>query len=382
MLRNKKIVVALTASIAAVEAFRLIRELKKLGAEVYCIATKETFDIIGRKALEFTADKVMDEISGDVEHVSLYNNCDLLIIYPATANIISKISSKIADNIVNTTALVFLNHKPIIIAPAMHINMYENIREHLEKLSNYNHVYILQPRFENGKAKIAKVDDVIKKIFEIFNKDKKRVLILNGATAEFIDDVRVITNLSSGKMGNALAEALLKYFNVEMILGIGEKPRWVKCYRALTSEEMLNKALDLGKDFDIIISSAAISDFITEKLEGKVSSDNELIIKLKPNKKILKELRKRFKDKIIIGFKAEYNVDKDELIRRAKRRMEEYGLDMIIANDLSKYYFGSDETEVYAITKDKIELISGKKREVAEKLAEIINVITNGSCKS
>lgn len=133
---------------------------------------------------------------------------------------------------------------------------------------------------------------------------------------------------------------------------------------------MLNKAIELAKDFDIIISSAAISDFTVESFEGKLSSEEELILKLKRNPKVLEELRRIYKDKVIIGFKAEYNLDEKELINRAKERLNKYNLNMIIANDLSKHYFGDDYIEVYIITKYEVEKISGSKKEISERIVE------------
>ena len=365
-LEGKKILIGLTSSIAIIEAPKLMRELIRHGAEVYCIATEETKKIIGEEALKFgCGNKVYYDITGDLEHISLYNKCDLYIVI-ATANTVSKLANKIADNIVTTTYLMFID-KPKFVVPVMHINMYKSIEENLKKLD------YVKPKIEEGKLKID-IEEIVKEaIKRVGNRFNKRVLILNGSTVEFIDDVRVITNLSSGKMGIALAEAFLKKgYDVEMIMGLGKDvPYYIKTHKVLTSEEMLKKALELGKDFDIIVSSAAISDFIPEKVEGKISSDREeLIIKLKRNVKVLKELRKKFEDKIIVGFKAEYDVDEKELIERAKKRLDEYGLNMIVANDLSKYYFGSDETEAYIITNKYVKKVKGSKNMVAEEIVK------------
>ncbi|ACV23903.1 bifunctional phosphopantothenoylcysteine decarboxylase/phosphopantothenate--cysteine ligase CoaBC [Methanocaldococcus fervens] len=377
LLEGKKILVAVTSSIAAIESPKLMRELIRHGAEVYCIVTEEVKKIIGKDALKFgCGNDVYEEITGDIEHIFLYNECDCLLIYPATANIISKINLGIADNIVNTTFLMFFGNKPVFIVPAMHENMLKSIERHIDELKNKDNVYIVSPRFEEGKAKVASVEEIvgfiIEKIGNDLKRERNRVLILNGGTVEFIDKVRVITNLSSGKMGVALAEAFCKEgFYVEVITAMGlEPPYYIKNHRVLTAKEMLNKAIELAKDFDIIISSAAISDFTVESFEGKLSSEEEPILKLKRNPKVLEELRKAYKDKIIIGFKAEYNLNEEDLINKAKERLNKYNLNMIIANDLSKHYFGDDYTEVYIITKDDVEKVSGSKKEVAEKIVE------------
>ena len=383
---EKKILVAVSSSIAAIETPKLMRELIRHGAEVYCIATEETKKIIGEYSLEFgCGNKVCYDITGSIEHVMLYDICDAMVIYPATANIISKISLNIADNIVNTTATMFFEKKPIFIVPAMHQNMLDTITNHLNNLKNKKNIYIVSPKMEEEKAKVPSIEDVVLDVIEKLswknndnNKNKsKKVLILSGGTAEFIDKVRVISNLSSGKTGYLLAEAFCRDgFDVEVIHALGkEPPYYVKSHKVLTAKEMLNKALELGKDADIIISCAAISDFTPEEqIEGKIKSDRDVVIKLKRNPKVLAELRKAFPDKIIVGFKAEYGLEKEELVDIATKKLKEYNLNFIVANDLSKHYFGDDYNEVILIGKDKLKEFKGKKSEIMEKIKnEIIN---------
>ena len=384
LLDGKKILVAVSSSIAAIETPKLMRELIRHGAEVYCIATEETKKIIGEYSLEFgCGNKVCYDITGSIEHVMLYDICDAMVIYPATANIISKISLNIADNIVNTTATMFFEKKPIFIVPAMHQNMLDTITNHLNNLKNKKNIYIVSPKMEEEKAKVPSIEDVVLDVIEKLswknndnNKNKsKKVLILSGGTAEFIDKVRVISNLSSGKTGYLLAEAFCRDgFDVEVIHALGkEPPYYVKSHKVLTAKEMLNKALELGKDADIIISCAAISDFTPEEqIEGKIKSDKDVVIKLKRNPKVLAELRKAFPDKIIVGFKAEYGLEKKELIDIATKKLKEYNLNFIVANDLSKHYFGDDYNEVILIGKNKLKEFKGKKSEIMEKIKDEI----------
>ena len=384
LLDGKKILVAVSSSIAAIETPKLMRELIRHGAEVYCIATEETKKIIGEYSLEFgCGNKVCYDITGSIEHVMLYDICDAMVIYPATANIISKISLNIADNIVNTTATMFFEKKPIFIVPAMHQNMLDTITNHLNNLKNKKNIYIVSPKMEEEKAKVPSIEDVVLDVIEKLswknndnNKNKsKKVLILSGGTAEFIDKVRVISNLSSGKTGYLLAEAFCRDgFDVEVIHALGkEPPYYVKSHKVLTAKEMLNKALELGKDADIIISCAAISDFTPEEqIEGKIKSDKDVVIKLKRNPKVLAELRKAFPDKIIVGFKAEYGLEKEELVDIATKKLKEYNLNFIVANDLSKHYFGDDYNEVILIGKDKLKEFKGKKSEIMEKIKDEI----------
>ena len=384
LLDGKKILVAVSSSIAAIETPKLMRELIRHGAEVYCIATEETKKIIGEYSLEFgCGNKVCYDITGSIEHVMLYDICDAMVIYPATANIISKISLNIADNIVNTTATMFFEKKPIFIVPAMHQNMLDTITNHLNNLKNKKNIYIVSPKMEEEKAKVPSIEDVVLDVIEKLswknndnNKNKsKKVLILSGGTAEFIDKVRVISNLSSGKTGYLLAEAFCRDgFDVEVIHALGkEPPYYVKSHKVLTAKEMLNKALELGKDADIIISCAAISDFTPEEqIEGKIKSDRDVVIKLKRNPKVLAELRKAFPDKIIVGFKAEYGLEKEELVDIATKKLKEYNLNFIVANDLSKHYFGDDYNEVILIGENKLKEFKGKKSEIMEKIKDEI----------
>jgi len=383
LLSGKKIVVAVTSSIAAIESPKLMRELIRHGAEVYCIMTEETKDIVGKYALEFgCGNEIMDKITGKIEHVSLYNDCDLMVIFPATANIISKISLNIADNIVNTTAMMFLEKKPIVIAPSMHQNMLDTVKGHIKNLSEKNKVYVMGSKLEEEKAKAISIEEVVRLTISVANpedakKETKKVLILGGGTAEPIDKVRIITNLSSGKTCVSLAESFCKKgYHVEVIKGLGKDvPYYIKSHAVLTAESMLKKAVEVGKDFDIIISCAAISDYAPEtNFEGKLSSDlTEQTIKLKQTKKVLNELRKEFPEKIIVGYKAEYGLNIEELKEKALDRLNKYKLDLIIANDLSKHYFGDDSNEVLFITKDKIEEMNGTKDKISEKVVEIID---------
>lgn len=382
LLDGKKLVVAVTSSIAAIEAPRLMRELIRHGAEVYCIMTEETKDIVGKYSLEFgCGNEVMDKITGKIEHVDLYNKCDGMIVFPATANIISKISLNIADNIVNTTAMMFLEKKPIIIAPSMHQNMLDTVKPHIKNLSEKNKVFVMGSKMEEEKAKAISIDEVSKLAIDVFSEkskeERKKVLILSGGTAEPIDKVRVITNLSSGKTGVSLAEEFCRQnYDVEVIKGLGKDvPYYIKSENVITSQEMLKKALELGKYADIIISCAAISDYAPEtNFEGKLSSDIKTqVIQLKQTPKVLEELRKKFPKKIIIGYKAEYGTNLDELKEKAQSRLEKYNLDVIIANDLSKHYFGDDSNEVLIIDKEKALKVFGTKDEISKKIVEIVN---------
>ena len=391
LLDGKNIVVAVSSSIAAIETPKLMRELLRHGADVRCIATEESKKIIGEASLEFGCGAPIDyEITGKIEHVELYEECDAMLLFPATANIISKISLGIADNIINTTATMFFEKKPIFVVPAMHQNMMDTIDNHLINLSGKKEIYIISPKMEEEKAKVPSIETVVSEVIDKLNKkqenndknnknsksnknNNKKVLILSGGTAEFIDKVRIISNLSSGKTGYLLAQCFCKDgFDVSVIYGMGKKPPYyIKSYNTINTMEMLNKAMEIGKDADIIISCAAISDYAPlEEQKGKISSDKEeLTIKLKKNPKLIKELKKAFPNKIIVGFKAEYGIPEQELIEKSIKKLKDANLDYIVANDLSKHYFGDDYNEVILIDKiNNIKKFKGKKSDIMENI--------------
>ena len=390
LLDGKSIVVAVSSSIAAIETPKLMRELLRHGADVRCIATEESKKIIGEASLEFGCGAPIDyEITGKIEHVELYEECDAMLLFPATANMISKISLGIADNIINTTATMFFEKKPIFVVPAMHQNMMDTIDNHLINLSGKKEIYIISPKMEEEKAKVPSIETVVSEVVDKLNKkqenndknnnnksnknNNKKVLILSGGTAEFIDKVRIISNLSSGKTGYLLAQCFCKDgFDVSVIYGMGKKPPYyIKSYNTINTMEMLNKAMEIGKDADIIISCAAISDYAPlEEQKGKISSDKEeLTIKLKKNPKLIKELKKAFPNKIIVGFKAEYGIPEQELIEKSIKKLKDANLDYIVANDLSKHYFGDDYNEVILIDKiNNIKKFKGKKSDIMENI--------------
>lgn len=380
LLEGKKILVGITSSIGAIESPKLIRELIRHGSDIYVIGTEESKKIIGEHALQFASgNPVKYEITGNVEHVMYYNECDAFIIFPATANTISKVSLNVADNIINTTALMFMENKPIFIIPAMHQNMLKSISNHVEILKKKKNIFIINPKLEENKVKVPPYTDIVKEVInKIGNKLDRQVLILSGGTYEYIDKVRVITNLSSGKTGYYLSEGFSKLnCNVSVVYGkcSKEPPYYVKSYSVGTSEEMLKKSMEIGKNCDIIISCAAISDYIPEKIyNGKIKSDNEeLTIKLKRNKKIIQELKNKFKDKLIVGFKAEYDISEDKLIDICLKKLKSYKIDIIVGNDLSKHYFGDDYNEVIVVFKSgSFKKLSGKKSEIMHNLSKII----------
>ena len=294
-LLGKSIVLGITGSIAAVESVKLARELMRHGAEVYAVMTSDAKKILHPYALEFaTGNPVVDEITGKIEHVSYAGDhdrkCDLILIAPSTANTISKIAYGIDDTPVTTVVSTGFGKIPIIIVPAMHSSMYKNpiILENIDKLKNHG-VLFLTPKFEENKAKLPDIDEIVQAVIKkLYVKDfvGKKVLVTAGPTIEKIDDVRFITNNSSGLMGIKLAEEFdMRGAEVTLVLGHTKLESYVKTISVESFDEM-HDAVMSNTDADIAVFTAATSDFHVDKpCSGKISSDSSTTINLIPNKK-------------------------------------------------------------------------------------------------
>ncbi|HHI01388.1 MAG TPA: bifunctional phosphopantothenoylcysteine decarboxylase/phosphopantothenate--cysteine ligase CoaBC [Thermococcus litoralis] len=379
---GKKVVLAIPGSIAAVECVKLARELIRHGAEVHAVMSESAQKIIHPYAMEFaTGNKVVTEITGFVEHVELVgeheNKADLILVCPATANTISKIACGIDDTPVTTVVTTAFAHTPIMIAPAMHSTMYEHpiVRENIEKLKKLG-VEFIGPRFEEGKAKVASVEEIVYRVIKkLHRKDLagKRVLVTAGATREYIDPIRFITNRSSGKMGVALAEeAEFRGAEVTLIKTRGSVPSFVEKQMEVETVEEMFEAIERelsSKRYDIVVLAAAVSDFAPKEKAGKkIKSGQTLLLELVPTPKIIQRVKEIQPDVFLVGFKAEYGVGEEELIEQAKKQIEKAKSDVVIANR-GEIAFESEVNEVYWVTKEgyeKLPLMS--KRELAEKI--------------
>jgi phosphopantothenoylcysteine decarboxylase/phosphopantothenate--cysteine ligase len=386
---GKKIVLAIPGSIAAVECVKLARELIRHGAEVHAVMSPNATKIIHPYSMEFaTGNPVVTEITGFVEHVELAgdheNKADLILVCPATANTISKIACGIDDTPVTTVVTTAFSHTPIMIAPAMHSTMYDHpiVKENIENLKKLG-VEFIEPRFEEGKAKVAPIEEIVYHVIRKLHPKTlkgKRVLVTAGATREYIDPIRFITNASSGRMGVAVAEeAEFRGAEVTLIRTKGSVSSFVgKQIEVETVEEML-EALEnelASEKYDIVVMAAAVSDFRVKNPENiKIKSGRPIVLELEPTPKIIDRIKELQPDVFLVGFKAETGLTEEELVREAKRQIERAGSDLVVANTLKA--FGSEENEVVLVGKDftkKLPRMS--KREVAEKLwDEIENLL-------
>lgn len=347
ILSNKRIVLGITGSIASVECVRLSRELVRYGAEVFPVMTSAATKIIHPDSLEFaTGHKPILELTGETEHVSLCGMvkepADLFLISPCTANTISKIAHGIDDTPVTTFATTAVGSGiPILIVPAMHLSMYNHkvVQGNIKKCKKIG-IKFVEPYITESKAKMADIGEIVARLIRETGKQdmaKKNVLIIGGSTAEPIDDVRIISNRSSGKTAVWLAEnAFVRGADVELWYGCSREPvpdyiNTVKFESVKNLMELLTK--DLNK-FDVIIICAAISDYIPKKREGKIpSGEKKLVLEMSPAPKIIGKLREKAPNSKIVGFKLEEK--QDGLTDVAYELLKKNKLDFVVANTIS-----------------------------------------------
>ncbi len=382
-LSKKKIVLGVAGSIAAIEAIKLSRELIRHGADVYPVMTKAATGFIHPDSLEFaTSHKPIIELTGKTEHVSFCgltkDRVDLLLISPCTANTISKIALGIDDTPVTTFATTAIGSGiSIAIVPAMHLSMYNHkiIQENIDKCKRMG-ISFIDPVVQGNKAKMPSVDEIVEYMIRKIGRhdlEKKNILIIGGATAEPIDDIRILTNRSSGKTALALANnAFERDANVELWYGHAKEdvPSHISVKNFETVEDLLNLLKNDDMKFDIIIVCAAIANYIPKKQNGKIpSGKDKLDLELSSAPKIIQKIRLIAPKSKIIAFKVEES--KKNLKEKSYQLLKKNQLDFVIANTISA--FGKDENEILIINK-KGESIhkKGKKEELADYILDMI----------
>lgn len=370
MLKRKNIVLGVTGGIAAYKSLELLSSLKKLGANVYVIMTQSATKFISPLSFQTLSQNVVvvDTFKSiqywEVEHISLAQKADIFVIAPATANIIGKIANGIADDMLSTT--IMATKAPKLIVPAMNTQMYLNpiLQSNIKKLKECGYIFMepdsgLLACGDLGKGKLPSPIKIKEEIIHTLNikndfRDKK-ILITAGPTREPIDPVRFITNHSTGKMGYALAKKA-KERGAEVILISGpthlEPPEGVEIHRVTTTQEMYEKVFELYENADIIIKTAAASDYrpkemASHKIKKSLGDFNLSLVK---NMDIALELGKVKGNKILVGFAAETQ----DLIENAKDKIKKKNLDFIVANDITKKDagFGVDTNIVKIIDRE------------------------------
>ena len=372
-LRGKTIVLGITGSIAATECFSVIRELVRHGAKVIPVMTQSAVRLAAPDAIEFACGiRPIVELTGQTEHITHlgdHSAADLFIVYPATANTISKMANGIDDTAVTSMATVALGGKiPVAVAPAMHELMLDNpaVSKNIKTLEEWG-VHIIGPHREGGRAKVASKEEIVSwavKLLSLNDLADRRILIIGGRSEEPIDSMRMITNRSTGLMALALAKrAFERGAEVEMWMGGCNVPlpEFIKLRRFNAVSDLV-KMLDMV-NHDIVIMPAALADFTpTEKKAGKIQSDKPFDMKLKPVPKVLPMVRERCRN--VIGFKAESGLSLADLEDKARERMKEYDLKAVVANDID--VAGRLTSSVILVTEDKAKNITGTKIEVSD----------------
>jgi phosphopantothenoylcysteine decarboxylase/phosphopantothenate--cysteine ligase len=397
-LKDKKIVLCVCGSVAAYKAIDFARLLMRHGANVVPVISNSATMLLHPNYLKWaTGNEVINKLTADMEHIKLadFTKSDLIILYPCTANTIGKFANGIDATSITSILSVGLGAKiPIFIAPAMHEAMYFNqlVIENILKLKKLGIIF-LDPEIIEGKAKILQPDKALKSVLEFFTKSTKKVLsgknilVTSGGTMEYIDPVRVITNLSSGKMGNAIIKESLELgAHVTHVVGNSSvmctsKSSYLETIKVGTSDEMYTTVISeiRSKKYDLVIFAAAVTDFKLlqihkKKIPSQVS--HPINLELVPTKKIIDEIKLIDKNIFLVGFKAYSDVSNTFLINKAKKKLKECNADIIIANDVgrTRTKIGSDYNEVFIVMQKEsvIHLKVQSKDSIAKKLFEII----------
>ncbi|PMC71022.1 bifunctional phosphopantothenoylcysteine decarboxylase/phosphopantothenate--cysteine ligase CoaBC [Fusobacterium nucleatum] len=394
----KNILLGVTGGIAAFKSASIVSLLKKKGYDVKVVMTKNATNIIGPLTLEtLSRNRIYVDMWDtnphyEVEHISLADWADIVLIAPATYNIIGKVANGIADDMLTTIISAVSTRKPVFFALAMNVNMYENpiLKENIDKLKSYGYRFI---EVEEGllacnyvaKGRMTEPEDIVAEIerYDIYSKIEnfntalkdKKVLITSGRTKENIDPIRYLSNNSSGKMGYCLAQAAID-LGAEVTLISGptnlEIPKGLKSFISVESAlEMYEKVDEYFGDTDIFIACAAVADYRPKeyKKEKIKKSDSDLILELVRNPDILFEMGKKKDKQLLIGFAAETN----DIKENALKKLEKKNLDFIVANNASTMGNNTNTVEIIRKNKTSIKINQKNKIELAyDILKEII----------
>lgn len=396
-LKDKTIVLGVTGGIAAYKACHICSRLQQKGAQVKVIMTRAATRFVQPLTFQTLShhhvyvDVFEEENPEVVAHIDLADHADLVLVAPATANIIGKLANGIADDMLSTTLLA--TEAPIWMAPAMNGHMYAHpaVQENMEKLMQRG-VKFIDPHSGMlacgyvGKGRMAEPEEIISLVEDYFQTEPaltwwegKKVLVTAGPTQEPLDPVRFISNHSSGKMGYALAGQLLEA-GAEVILVSGptkerppQDPR-LTLVKVVTAEEMYQAVMERFSHVDVVIKAAAVADYQpVEKAAHKMKKkEEELIIRLKRTKDILAELGRLKERQILIGFAAET----DDVETYAKTKLKQKNLDFIVANDVSQegigFHSDANAVTIFSRQGDKVDIPVMSKKDVAYQILKVV----------
>ncbi len=392
---GKNVTVGVTGSIAAYKSCELVRSLMKEGLSVQVVMTKNACEFITPLTLQSLSGKkvALDpfdlEWESQIGHIHLADTCDLVVVAPASASFIGKLANGITDGLLST--IIAASRSPVLICPAMNVNMYNSpmVRSNVRKLTKFG-MKVMEP-YEGdlacgweGKGRLADVSDISDEVLRMLHPDDlrgKSVLVTAGATREFIDPVRFISNPSTGKMGYSVARAAwLRGADVTLISAHAEIPRpyGVKTIEVESCDEMHREVMQNLKKSDIIIKAAAVSDYKPKSRKSRKikKSSQEISVEFIKTKDILKEVGTQKNGTFVVGFAAET----ENLISNSKKKLTSKKADLIVANNVSSDNsgFGSDTNAVTILDSSggATKLPSMLKADVGHKILDI--VIKNG----
>lgn len=403
MNKQKTVVLGVTSGIAAYKTLELIKQLREEVLDVSVIMTESATKMIDPSEFEkvsghkvythlfekdFDYKKILE--AREVDHIAVADKADVMVIAPATANVIAKLAHGMANDFLTTTALAVT--KPIILCPSMNVNMWNNpiVQENIKTLKKHDY-HIINPTSGmlacgyEGVGRLAEIEDIKNEIINHLDTATslrgKRVLITAGGTTEKIDAVRTITNRASGKMGAAIADAC--YLRGADVLILRAKnsvaPRYhIREELFETADDLLSLLKQHMLDYDYCYHSAAVSDFtVQNKTEGKISSNNPVTLHLTPQTKIVEQIKKLNPEIKLIAFKAESEADINKLKQQAEKKLKESHADAVVANDIGRKDrgFESDDNEVLIVLSNgKTKLIPlATKKEIAKEIVEYIS---------
>jgi phosphopantothenoylcysteine decarboxylase/phosphopantothenate--cysteine ligase len=382
MLDGVNVALGVTGSIAAVKTVELAHELRRHGATVRGVMTGSARGIIHPWAVEFaTENPVVTEITGSVEHVELCGRegwADVLLVAPATANTVGKLAAAIDDTPVTTCATTALGAGvPVVVAPAMHEPMYDHpgVLDAIERVESWG-VDFVDPRIEEGKAKIATEDAIVTATARAATPDTlsgEHVVVTSGATTESVDPVRTLSNRASGRTGRAVARACYVHgADVTLVHDAGRAgemgdPAWATVEDVESATEMLAGVQAHADDADALVSAAAISDYTVEAAAEKIKSGQDLTLELTSTPKLIDTVREEHPDLTIVGFKVETEGGEEALVERARERLSRSGLAFVVAN--SADVMGEAETRVLFVRGDSVDEYEGSKAGLGARVA-------------
>ena len=378
---KKKILLGVTGSIAAYKTAELVRLLRKNNFFVQVILTKSAKQFVTPLTLQaLSGNPVLENMwepteGNGMEHINLTRTADLLLIAPASGNFIAKLANGLADDLL--TNLCLARSCPLLVAPAMNVEMFNNIatQRNIETIKNDGIVLSgpdsgEQACGEVGFGRLINFESMMLDIKKIISSQiflNKKILISSGATLEKIDEARAITNLSSGLMGLNLAKmAYTMGAEVTVISGHSnyEFPPCIKTIKAVNHDEMNKSITSNIEKNDIYISAAAISDYKPNYIKGKIKKENENIsLELKKTKDILSYIGKNFGHKLVVGFAAE----SENLIENARKKLVLKNLDIIIANEI-KHSMGKTKAKMVIIDQYEDRYLPEAEKEVQSKI--------------